>query len=205
MMICHDHGHSELSSSNNRIPGRNPVVTGNDSIHTIITGLFHHITAQPVTVSLPVRYAPAYICPEPFQSQHQNRCGHDAIHIIIPDHPDPLVHLYLFLYDIQSRIHIINVMSRMKLIHGRIQIFIHGIPVIQLSFYQYFRKYFRNPVSLRNFLQICGISFDHPLFHLSNVPLFVIMNLSQLIITVKTTSASQQKRNRIKIFFILSG
>ena len=41
-------------------------------------------------------------------------------------------------------------------------------------------------ISFRNLFQICGIFFHHPLFHLYNILHFVIMNLSQLTIAVKT-------------------
>ena len=136
MMICDDHSHSKLFGADNSVPCRNAIIAGDNGIYSLFASLLHHITAQTITVSLPMGHTPAHIRPQPSKSQHQNRSRHHTIHIVIPDHLYLLVPLYLLFYNIQRQIQIINVMGGMQIIHRRIQIIIYGVPVIKPSLYQ---------------------------------------------------------------------
>ena len=107
MMVCYDHCHPHLLCQCDRLDRRDSVVTGDDRIHTIFTGLQDQCLIDSIAVFDPIRNRSICLRATSGKSLQQNIRCHYAINIVISDDPDLLSGIDLIPDDRSCQINIL--------------------------------------------------------------------------------------------------
>ena len=108
MMIRHQHRHTPLLCITDLFRRRDPVIAGQQGIHTGLRRQLDQMDVQPVAVQDPVWNIIIHIGCQPLQGFYQNIGGTHAVDVIISDDADPLFLPDLRPQDLHGLFHILH-------------------------------------------------------------------------------------------------